>query len=145
MASWAELCRLWAEEKVPQVPVAPDSFLLLQLPLGSNPWDGGMEVASADKGKEAVMRVGGDSTDVTTQPGDWMVKNGHPVKSLLLLLIFPERKKSCSFHPPFHSPNSHAELLSSSAPYLLTLLQLQHLVGAHEKWAQTNQEFMAVK
>lgn len=58
-ASWAELCRLWTEEKVPQVPVAPDSFLLLQLPLGGNPWDGATEVASADKGKEAVMRVGG--------------------------------------------------------------------------------------
>lgn len=45
--------RLWAEETAPQLPAAPATFLL-----GSNPQDGGAEVASADKGKEAATEVG---------------------------------------------------------------------------------------
>lgn len=91
--------RLWAEETVPPLPAAPATFLPVQLPLGSNPQDGGTEVASADTGKEAVPGVGrgGDSADVATQPRDWMVKSGPPTTLLLLLLVFPERKKPCRF------------------------------------------------
>lgn len=155
-AFWAKPCRLWAafpqatdsgrRRQSPPLPVAPATFLPVQLPLGSNPQDGGTEVASADTGKEAVPGVGrgGDSTDVATQPRDWMVKSGPPTTLLLLLLVFPERKKPCRFVLLSVAPILTQCLFPHRPLYLPTPLPLQRLAGAHEKRAHANQEFTAL-